>query len=215
MFDTPDLGPLCIAPWIGLWAGIVVYLLAVFFTRRLPKFGWIAPLPISLIICLVVTYASISLRIGEHDTTPWVMPSSKDVVGTWHLEPHFVDHLREFQGYVVPPHSIEFREDGTFEMRNVPNLWITLSDEGSDDQTEFDAEGTWTIADQDSIYYSKPIYVVFLRYEYLNLDNVDLAETPVYVDGKIPIFFRGHIPPYSLDAIGYDTYNPFMRFVRE
>jgi hypothetical protein len=182
--------------------------IVVIFTRKLPKVGWIVALPLGFIICLLVAFASINLGIGELDPTPWVMPSPKDVVGMWHLDPHFVDVLDD-SGYSVPPHSIEFKEDGTFEMRNVPNLWITLSDAGPDDETEFNAEGTWTIADKF------PGYVVFLRYEYLSLKNVNFADTPEYIEGKIPLCFRGHIPPYRLDAIGYDTYNPFMRFVRE
>lgn len=214
MFDTPDLGPLCLAPWIGLLAGILVFVILKLLTRKFPKNGWITPLLFSFIVCFIVASVSVYLRIGELDPTPWVMPSPKDVVGIWHLDPYFVDVLKD-EGYIVPPHSIEFKEDGTFEMRNVPNLWITLSNANPDDETEFNAEGTWTIADKSSSYSKDPTYVVFLHYEYLSLKDVDLVETPVYVDGKIPLFFRGHTPPYRLDAIGYDTYNPIMRFVRK
>jgi len=106
-------------------------------------------------------------------------------------------------------------DNGKFEMRNIPNPWTALSDADPNVQTEFDAFGTWTISDKGSIYVNEPIYVILLSFDSISLDSVDLSDSQVYFDGKIPLYFRGHISPYILKARGFGTNIPSMSFVIE
>ncbi len=214
MFDTPDLGPVCVAPCVGLAIAALAYSASAFMMRRSRTGKSILPVLAALVMAPVAACLSLTLRIGELDPTPWSMPRQEDVVGTWHLDARFAGILQD-EGYPVPPHSIVFTAEGTFEMHDVPNLWITLSEATSGDPTEFNATGTWRIDPANARDGNDRRFAVLLRYESISLVGLDLSQTPVYVNGEIPFFFRGHLRPYRLDAIGYGTYNPFMRFVRE
>ena len=145
MFDTPDLIPLCLAPWIGLGVGALVFILVFIGAKRWSRVRWYVAVATGIVVVPLICYASFMLRIGEGDPTPWFEPTAKDVIGTWHLDSGTVSHLSIFNGYSTPLHRLEFEGDGTFTIWNAPNFWITLADAGGDDQTEFNAQGRWRI----------------------------------------------------------------------
>jgi hypothetical protein len=125
MFDTPDLAPCCIAPWIAILVAVLILGIGPIIELKLRKKGFarLWTPSIALLIIPIVCWVSVSLRIGELDPTPWMKPTNRDIVGTWHLSPDTIKDLLEENTLPVLDHELVFKEDGTFHFNNIPNLW--------------------------------------------------------------------------------------------
>jgi hypothetical protein len=130
MFDTPDLAPLCIAPFVAILIGFLVYgsgsVIKWFIETRTGKpLSWLKSVTLitAIIIVPVACVASVLLNIGALDPLPWFKPTPKNVIGEWQLASSTVDALEHWENYPVQQHMLVFKDDGTFTMNNVPNFW--------------------------------------------------------------------------------------------
>jgi hypothetical protein len=199
MFDTPDLGPLFLAPLVGLTVGVVVFALISKVTKAWRSRRWLLAAIPALVITPIAALASFTLRLGEGDPTPWFQPRAQDVVGTWHLTTDTSIYLRLFAGYTPPSHSLDFHEDGTFTLSRVPNFWVNLTDPAPTDSTEFMATGFWSIESR----FDHPI--VLLRFDTISVEDAER---------EVPLYFEGHAPPYRLVERAGHVLNPMLRFRR-
>jgi len=118
MFDTPDLAPLCYAPFVAIIAGIIVYgisnLIGVIIKKRSNKnLEWWNTLTSLLFIFSVpiACFSSVVLGIGAEKTSHGCTPlpnefTVEDLIGTWHAESSL---------YPKSSDTLIIREDGKYK----------------------------------------------------------------------------------------------------
>ena len=143
MFDTPDFAPLCVGPVIALIVGGLILAIGTIIEKKTVKKETVRALSrlIAWIIASIACCVSVRHDIGSSMSYPLLI-TSKDVVGTWHLSQASVDYLQR-KGYTIAAHELVFKDDGTFHMDSVPNVWGYLDQ--SPKGRYITGSGTWRI----------------------------------------------------------------------
>jgi hypothetical protein len=76
--------------------------------------------------------------------SPASEPTRADIVGIWEMTPDTIQTMQEKGRYEISTHTIEFKDDGTFEITNMPDWWA-LENFGESTQTFYSGSGRWTI----------------------------------------------------------------------
>jgi hypothetical protein len=198
MFDTPDLLPLCVAPFVGLFVGALAFA-GVFAISTVLRQGPVQRRALlsflaAFVVVPIACAGSVALRIGAWSPSPWFKPAAADIVGTWEFTQGTSEALTDWYGVQVPHHELLFLEDGTFRMRDVPSFWgvSEIADTGGDPY--LDGSGTWQF---DRLQGTERLeWIVRTEFEEIN-GKPDSREMRYY--------FQGHLPPYVLVTLDGDS----------
>jgi len=195
MFDTPDLGPLCVAPFVAIGTGILVIVIGlisdVFIEKKTGKrLGWwliifITTFAIVPLACIVST----ALDIGARDPAPWFKPSTNDIAGKWKLAAGFTDDLPKSQAS-KPAKELVFYKDGTFKANGIPDLWSYTDLSNLNHVSYISGSGTWYLGQVQGT--QRLEWTLFTVFQEIN-GRTD-RRTMRY-------FFQGHLPPYTLSTL--------------
>ena len=208
MFDTPDLGPLCIAPFVALLAAIAVYSIGsatgLIINKRAgvnrvlwhPIVAWL-----TVGIIPVACFASVALNIGARSPAPWFRPTVNNVIGAWELTAHDVDYLHNWHNTPVLPHELVFNKDGTFYVTNVPSFWGRFDPVERKWKAEYlSGSGTWSLGQFEGT--ERLEWIVLAQFQ----------EIDGYSDNRLVRFlFEGHLPPYTLVTLDADLLFRFRK----
>src|SRR5512139_872773 len=152
MFDTPDLSPLCTAPFVAIIAGFFVYAVGTLVNLFVEKNGgkkrsWLIPFftSLSILTVPVACMASVALEIGAREPAPWFKPTSSDIVGVWRLSSRTRETLRDWCDVAVAEHELAFKEDGSFHMTEVPSFWGLSDSRKTGNYGNVSGSGTWRL----------------------------------------------------------------------
>lgn len=204
MFDTPDLGPLCLAPFVAAFVGVLVYFIGsvtdeVIEAKTGKRRAGLKTFFRSLIVIVVpiACVASAALEIGVRSPAPWFTPGTNDIVGTWELTAENIRLLKDLHGVTVQSHELVFNGDGTFHLNNIPTFWGSWDPKQADNSKIISGSGTWHLGQVEGT--ERLEWVIIAQFQTLNgrSDNV-----------LVQFYFENHLPPYTL--ITLDTYRGFQ-----
>lgn len=128
MFDGPDYGPFCIAPFVAFYVGLLVYGIGMSINTFLEKKFDKKPdwwkeivLLFSIILVPVACITSIGLGVGEANPAPWFDPTVNNIAGKWILIPHTILELAKLEDMPDPASELVFYDDGTFIASEIPD----------------------------------------------------------------------------------------------
>ena len=206
MFDTPDLSPLCAAPFVAIFATWVLYNIALQIIKVVQKKTgtqkeWVKEVLLILSLGLLLPtmcISSIALEIGASDPAPWNKPTTSNIVGKWEYSS---ETIKSFEYYfTVPSHELVFNEDGTFYINNLPSFWIETIEYSETEKVEtITGTGTWYLSQIEG--YQRMEWIIFTQFQTINGKNDD---------HQMRFHFQGHLPPYTLVTL--DTDNFITRF---
>ena len=149
------LGLLIYAVIVALVAtacGVVVGAIGYLFFRKSPRrvvgLGLPSFMTLSTIsVVFFVIYSTVCLwffgpfaPLDERLLTPSQPVSEEDIVGTWTLDAESLERMKEEGGYRISTHTLTFRDDGTFELANMPD-WFGFA--GTPTGGFWSGSGTW------------------------------------------------------------------------
>jgi hypothetical protein len=201
MFDTPDLMPCCLAPFMAFIVGFTVYGLGsgvdlIIEKRTGKKSAWFHSFILLLVFILVPTscIASVALDIGVRDPAPWFTPTSKDVIGKWELAADDIDYLQKYNNIPVLANELVFNQDGTFYITNIPTFWGLWDSKNKKWVAKYIfGSGTWRLGQIEGT--ERQEWILFAQFHEAN----NLPENRI-----IRFYFQGHLPPYRLAALDGD-----------
>ena len=130
------------------------------------------------IVCL--SFFGVFATPDERLLTPIRPVSEEDIVGTWSLDSASLQRMEEEGGYEISTHTLTFRDDGTFEMVNMPD-WCQIVGDSAGDFVS--SAGTWRITEHSGE------WGVFVHFAWL----------PDWPDGMYTVFeIGGQEPPYHI-----------------
>jgi len=129
-------------------------------------------------VCL--SFFGVFATPDERLLTPSQPISEEDIVGTWTLDSASLKRMEDEGGYEISTHTLTFRDDGTFDMVNMPD-WCQIVGDSTGDFVS--SEGTWEIWEYSGEW---GIYVHF-------------ASLPDYEHGMYTVLdIGGREPPYYI-----------------
>jgi len=172
----------------GVFVGGIGYLLFRKSRRRvvgmgLPSLMAICTIPVVFFTVCCGLYAWIwnaEAPLRERLAAPGQPVSKEDIVGTWVLDSASLQLMEEAGGYEISTHTLTFRDDGTFELVNMPD-W---SGPGHTEAGGFySSSGTWEVTDRSGE------WEVFVHFVW----------APDFPDGVYTQFnIGGEEPPYYI-----------------
>lgn len=177
-----------VATACGVFVGAIGYLLFRKCRRRvvrtaLPSLMAVSTISIVFLVifCMVCWWFFGGFAApDERLFTPSQPVSEEDIVGTWTLDSASLQRMEEEGGYDISTHTLTFRDDGTFELVNMPD-WCGFG--GTPTGDFYSSSGTWEIKE-----YSGE-WEVFVHF----------ASLPYYEDGLYTQFnIGGGEPPYYI-----------------
>jgi hypothetical protein len=204
MFDTPDLGPLCYAPFVAIFSGFFVYgigsVIGQFIQKRTGKkpAGW-NDLIIFLVMLIIPLscIASVFLEIGAFQPAPWFDPTANSIAGKWELTKNNIDFM---EGLKIPikPHELVFNSDGTFYVTNIPTFWGLFDDANKKWNAKYmSGSGIWHL---EHVQWTREEVIVIIEFQKIDGQSIDTNHRSHH----IRFFFIGHIPPYELRSVDGD-----------
>ena len=202
MFDTPDLMPLCIAPFVAILVGIVIFAIGSGISYLVEKDSgqkpvWLKPAIwiVSLTIIPIACVASIFLDIGTNFPSPWLKPQNSNIVGKWELLPETAKFIQDLYGLTAPPsNELQFKQDGSFSLNNVPTFWGLGDETKSKNDKLISGIGTWYLTQIEGT--ERMEWVIFAQFQEINGST----------DNRIMRFyFEGHLPPYTIVTLDGDS----------
>ena len=177
-----------IATACGVVVGAIGYLLFRKSRRRvvgmgLPSLMAFSTIPVVFFVisCSLCAWIwSADRALNERLSAPLQRVSEEDIVGTWTLDSASLQRMEEEGGYEISTHTLTFRDDGTFELVNMPD-WCGFG--GTPTGGFYSSSGTWEIKEYSG------------RWEVF----VHFASLPHYEDGLYTQFnIGGEEPPYYI-----------------
>ncbi len=206
MFDTPDLGPLFFAPFIGLFVGAWVGLIVFILLSTVWKVSITKKVIISIVLASLLTgvacVASVALDVGAVNPNPWFPPKTGDIVGTWRLTATTVEALQDEYNAQIGPHELVFRDDKTFQINNIPSFWGLPDHANKKSPPYLNGSGIWEL---DRIQGAERLeWIIRSTFNEIN-GQPNHAE--------IRFYLYGHLPPYIL--LNFDSGPLIFRFQRK
>jgi|WetSurMetagenome_2_1015567.scaffolds.fasta_scaffold215685_2 hypothetical protein len=208
MFDTPDLFPLCLAPFVAAFVGVLIYFIGsvtdtVIEAKTGKRRAGLSAFFRSLIIVVIpiACVASAALEIGVRSPAPWFTPGTSDIIGEWELTAENARLLKDLHDVTVQSHELVFNEDGTFNLDNIPTFWGSWDPKQADNSRTISGSGTWRFGQVEGT--ERLERVIIAQFQTLNgrSDNALMR-----------FYFENHLPPYILTTL--DAYRSF-RFQRK
>ncbi len=172
---------------LGLLVGLVFFLAAFFFLFLRRKSGWRALLYSLALTPLVVT---IAFCISSYLLLDWSLsgppspagkPDNQDIIGVWQMSEVSLESARK-AGYQPSAPRLEFREDGTFAMTDVPDI---VMNSWEPQNQYYSGTGTWAIS-RDTVNDEWDVEVRVI------------GSTEARIRGAILFELVGRAPPYKI-----------------
>lgn len=171
----------------GVFAGTSGYLVLRKSRGRLVRIGLPSLIGVSTFYLVLVLISAVCWRAfggfptpDERLFTPIQPVSDEDIIGTWALDSASLERMEDEGGYQISTHTLTFRDDGTFELVNMPD-WCGFG--GIPTGGFYSSSGTWEITEYSG---GREIFVHF-------------ASLPHYEDGLYTVFnIGGREPPYYI-----------------
>jgi hypothetical protein len=137
-----------VAAACGLSCGGIGYLLSRKSSRRvagmrLPSFVALSTMFVVFsVICSTVClwFFGPFAPLDDRLLAPSQPVSEEDIVGTWTLDAESLERMEQEGGYRISTHTLTFRDDGSFELVNMPDcLWFAGTSTGG----FWSGSGTW------------------------------------------------------------------------
>lgn len=207
MFDTPDLGPCCLAPFVALFAGLLVYAIGRAIRYLVERSTgeqclWLRVLTMFLTIAAVplVCMGSVILEIGAVDPAPWFQPADNDVIGSWELTPSTREFIRTLN-IPVSTHKLTFMQDGTFRIVDAPSFWELWNPATRRWRANYiSGSGIWWLGQKQGTQRLETVIYAQFR-EVGGRDDNHL----------VWFYFEGHLPPYTIVSYGSNLKFHFQR----
>jgi hypothetical protein len=202
VFDAPDLSHVCIAPFVAICVGALVFVIgsaAGLIIGRGPseeaKEWSCACLSCSVFIVVpIACVASIALQIGLRPPAPWFAPTTGNIVGKWELTSGTIEVLQDWHDIVVPTHELVFNADGTFHVNNVPAFWGLSDSTGTENDGYMSGSGTWYLGQVEGT--QRLEWAIFAQFQVINGQSAHRL---------MRFYFEGHLPPYNLITLEGDS----------
>ncbi len=217
MFDTPDLGPLFVAPEVAIWSAGVLSIVGLAVGLMIEKVAgkrpaWYGPLIVVLVLVSVpfTCFASVALEIGVRDPALWFKPTTEDIVAKWTLLPHLTDAYQNSGQGSLPAKELVFYKDGTFQANGIPDMWSYYDISNLKHVAYISGSGTWYLGQTQGT--QRLEWTIFT--EFREIGGQAAHRTMRY-------YFQGHLPPYKLGTLdsGYwrfwfesKSYLPFISY---
>lgn len=141
-----------VATACGVFVGAIGYLVFRKSRRRLVGLGLPSLMAVSTIsVVFFVIYSTVCCWFSgafatpdERLFTPSQPVSEEDIVGTWTLDSASLERMEEEGGYDISTHTLTFRDDGTFELVNMPD-WCGFG--ATPTGGFYSSSGTWEITE--------------------------------------------------------------------
>ena len=206
MFDTPDLMPLCVAPFVAIFVGVLIYGIAWtigYFVERKTgkKFHWGKPtiLFFAIFVVPIACIASVALQIGTREPAPWFSPNDNNIVGKWELTRDKIEYLEKWNNIPVLPHEFVFNSDGTFHVTNIPTFWGLWDETNKKWVAQYmSGSGIWHLGQIEGT--ERLEWVVFVQFQEIDGQKTDTTNQVRLVR----FYFVGHLPPYILRSMDGD-----------
>jgi hypothetical protein len=153
-------------------------------SKRLQSSFSLVGVAVGMAICVI----SAGLGIPSRDPAPLFKPTNNSIIGPWKLNT---------DNYAIPisPHSMVFKDDGTFYMSNVPSLWALEGNWTLDMVKYISGSGVWHIDSDYSL--GQKEWAVIAQFNHVNGKD----------DTRIMNFyFIGYLSPYTLVYINNGFY---------
>jgi hypothetical protein len=205
MFDTPDLMPLCLAPFIAVFIGVLVLAGGFVFGRyvekevgKQAKWWRVLVIILTIVIIPITCFVSVNLEIGARDSAPWFKPATRNIAGKWILAPDPTDNLPRPENLPNPARRLVFYKDGTFVAIEIPDMWSYTDMSELNHVEYFSGSGTWYLGQVEGT--QRMEWVIFT--EFLEIDGKEDSRT-------MRFYFEGHLPPYTLATLdsGYRRFH--------
>ncbi len=160
-----------------------------YFLIRRERYAYLIALPIGLLaagIACVLTFWGLLTWAAWADRDPSIpatKPADGELVGTWTLTPATTDKMRSEGGYEISTHSLTLRNDGSFEIVNMPDWWFNF---GHSNKGFYSGSGTWRVVKNSQGYWTI---------------EVRFTSLPGYTSGLVTSFYIGQ------DKSGYYIYD--------
>jgi hypothetical protein len=168
--------------------GVAAYVITALVARRRGNTQPIS-LSIALFISLGVgtlTFCGLCQWSLSDPTIPRTKPAKEDIIGIWSLSPSSLQEMRMEGRYEISTHTLTFKDDGTFEMVNMPDLWLNF---GQSNQDFYSGSGRWEFVKNYQGYWTVEVHFTSL---------------PGYKNGLVTSFYVGQNEAgyYIYDFIG-------------
>ncbi len=205
MFDTPDLGPCCFAPFVAVFVAILIYFISSITDtaieaktgkRRAGLSGFVRWFIV--ITFPFVCVASALLEIGAQDPAPWFMPTTYDIVGEWTLAPDPTDEVLKSRQEPLPSRKIVLNQDGTCRAEEIPDLWSYTDASNLNQVNYISGSCTWYLGQMQGT--ERLEWTLFTKFHEINGKE----------DSRLMrYYFQGHLPPYRLATLdsGYRIFH--------
>ena len=84
-----------------------------------------------------------AVTVFTDPSIPKVKPSAESIIGQWSLDAFSRTNMQQDGGYTLSVHTLTFHADGTFEMVNMPDIWLSTG--GHSHRGFYSGSGTWEI----------------------------------------------------------------------
>jgi hypothetical protein len=177
-----------VATACGLSVGAIGYLVFRKSRTRVARMGLPSLMAVSTFsVVFLVIYSTVCCWAfgvfatpDERLLTPSQPVSEEDMVGTWTLDARSLERMEEEGGYKISTHTLTFRDDGTFELVNMPD-WCGFG--ATPTGGFYSSSGTWRITE------SSGEWGIFVHF----------ASLPDYEEGLYTVFdIGGREPPYYI-----------------
>ncbi len=132
-------------------------------------------------LVFIITFCGLCNLSLSDPSLPVKKPSTDNIVGIWEPTEMSLQSMSEEGNYEISTHTIEFKDDGTFKMVNMPDWWVNSFGESTGGF--YSGNGTWEISKRQSAWE--------IVLDFNTLTN--------YPNGLITSFLlRGRKPPYNI-----------------
>jgi hypothetical protein len=173
---------------LGLLAGLVFFLAAfLFFLLLRKKSGqraFLYSLALTPLVVIAVFCISSYLLLGwslSGPPSPAGKPDNQDIIGVWQMSEVSLESVRA-AGYQPSAPSLEFREDGTFAMTDIPDI---IMNSWEPRNRLYSGAGTWSIR-RDTVNNEWDVEIRMAGF------------AGAQIGGAIPFELYGQTPPYKI-----------------
>jgi hypothetical protein len=132
----------------------------------------------------IITFCALGSWLFTDPSIPKTRPSRESLIGLWAIDDFSRERMQEDGAYVLSDHTLTLYENGTFELVNMPDWWLSFEDESNG--TFHSGKGTWEIDKWQAS------WVVWLRFPtFPNYpDGLSTSLTIGDWDGERIIYYR-------------------------
>lgn len=138
---------------VAVFAGFGAFATTYFFLSRRRAVVFFASSVglLTAILACAFTFGGLISWTSRNHSIPATQPTINQLTGTWTLSAISLNRMRSQGGYKISTHTLTLREDGTFDLINMPDWW--LNDFGDSRRGFYSGSGTWEVGKDSQGYW--------------------------------------------------------------